>query len=163
MLLGSIAPCHPFGSPAAARVSVLDHPWNMFTSAWHSRALALASWRTVMQTCTFSAGLTSLRSSAPSPFPAHQLHSSHHVFLTLQLCLSFISLPIPHLAFCPLCLHGSQFCSHRSHLSLPDPLHTKVQHGVTPTFQRHVLMQLQTAVSRLRTGVLTASSNRHQT
>lgn len=84
-------------------------------------------------------------------------------FLTLQLYLSFNSLPIPHLAFCPLCLNGSQFCSHRSHPSLPDPLHMKVQHRVTPTFQRHVLLQLQTTVSRLRTGVLTASSNTHQT
>lgn len=56
-----------------------------------SRALALASWMAAMQTCTSAAGLT-FHSSAPSPSPAHQLHSSH-AFLTFQLSPSFTSFP----------------------------------------------------------------------
>lgn len=90
----------------------------------------------------------------------------HHTLLALQLCLSMtMEIVMPHLAFCPFCrhLHRSQFCSHRSHPSLLDPGHMKVEHKVTPTLQCQVLLQRQTSVSRLRTGVLSASSNTHET
>ena len=130
----SIAPCHPFASRTVAQVSALDCPWSLFSSTRHSRAMALTYWRAAMQTCTFSVGLTPFH-SAPSSSPAHQLHSSHYEFPTLELCLSFISLPMPHLAFCPPCLGGSRFCSHRSCPLLQDPLHLEVQHRMTPTFQ----------------------------
>lgn len=120
----------PLCSPAVVQVRALDYPWDTFNSR------ALASWGAAMQTCTFSARLTSFHSSTPSPFPPHELHSSHHALLTLQLCLSFVSLLIPHVDFCPLCLPVSQFYNHRSHALLLDPLHMKMQHRVTSTFQQ---------------------------
>lgn len=85
-----------------------------------------------MQTCTSAADLI-FHSSAPPPFPAHQLHSSH-AFLTFQLCPSFISFPYLILLFTLFTKADHSYVVMGVTLCCQIPS-MEVQHGVSPTFQ----------------------------